>query len=369
VTASQQELDELRSAIRKFLQTRLPESELCHIADGKQLDVDLWSEMNAALGIHSLAIPEEFGGDGAGLPVMSVVFEELARAVAPVPYFSSFVATQALVLSGDDRHCQSLLPRFAEGTSRPTIAVAERDGSWDAALISTRAQPGDEGTWTLTGVKNWVPDGIGADVILVLARTTAGPTLFIVDPTSDGATLEPMRVLDETRPLATLQLQNTPAQLVGREGAGGQLLSRLLDVATLALSAEQVGIAQRCLEMSVEYAQVRTQFGRPIGSFQAVKHLCAEMLAQVELARAATDDAVHDAEEGHSTAAVAAAAAHLTCCTAAMYVAKETIQVLGGIGFTWDHPAHVYFRRAAASQLLLGGPAVNHERLLERMGI
>ena len=369
MTVSQQELDEFRSAVRKFLQTRLPDSELCRVADGKQLDVDLWSEMNAALGLHSLAIPEQFGGDGAGLPVMSVVFEELARAVAPVPYFSSFVATQALLLSGDDEQCKRLLPRLAEGMSRPTIAVAERDGSWDAALVGTRAQPAGDGRWTLTGVKNWVPDALGADVILVLARTTAGPTLFIVDPTSDGAALEPMRVLDETRPLATLRLKNTPAELVGREGAGGQLLSRLLDVATLALSAEQVGIASRCLEMSVEYARVRTQFGRPIGSFQAVKHLCAEMLAQVELARAATDDAVQQAAEGHSTAGVAAAAAHLTCCTAAMYVAKETIQVLGGIGFTWDHPAHVYFRRAAASQLLLGGPAVSHERLLERMGI
>jgi alkylation response protein AidB-like acyl-CoA dehydrogenase len=369
VTATQQELDELRSAIRKFLQARLPDSELCHIADGKQLDVDLWSEMNAALGIHSLAVPEEFGGDGAGLSVMSVVFEELARAVAPVPYFSSFVATQALLLSGDNDQCKRLLPRFAEGTSRPTIAVAERDGSWDAALISTRARPADEGAWTLTGVKNWVPDGLGADVILVLARTTAGPTLFIVDPTSDGAALEPMRVLDETRPLATLHLENTPAELVGREGAGGQLLPRLLDIATLALSAEQVGIASRCLEISVEYAKVRTQFGRPIGSFQAIKHLCAEMLTQVEMARAATDDAVRAAEHGRDTAAVAAAAAHVTCSTAAMYVAKETIQVLGGIGFTWDHPAHVYFRRAAACQLLLGGPAVSHERLLERMGI
>jgi alkylation response protein AidB-like acyl-CoA dehydrogenase len=369
VTPSQQELDELRSAIRKFLQARLPESDLCHIADGKQPDADLWSEMNAALGIHSLAIPERFGGDGAGLPVMAVVFEELARAAAPVPYFSSFVASQALLLSGDDEQCQRLLPRFAEGAGRPAIAIAERDGSWDAALISTKARSGDDGTWWLTGVKNWVIDGLGAEVILVLARTTAGPTLFVLDSISDGVSIEPMRVLDETRPLATLTLDNTPAELVGREGAGGQLLSRLLDVATLALSAEQVGIAARCLEISVEYAKVRTQFGRQIGSFQAVKHLCAEMLAQVEMARAATEDAMHDAQEQHRTAAVAAAAAHITCSTAAMFVAKETIQVLGGIGFTWDHHAHVYYRRAAASQLLLGGPAVSHERLLDRMGI
>ncbi|KQY06927.1 acyl-CoA dehydrogenase [Mycobacterium sp. Root135] len=369
MNASQTELDELRSAIRKFLQTRLPEAALPGIADGKPLENDLWSDLNTSLGLHSLAIPERFGGDGADLVVMSVVFEELGRAVAPVPYFSSFVAIHALLLSGDEEHSQRLLTRVAAGEGRPTIAIAERDGSWDAATISTRATSADDGTWTLTGKKTWVLDASGADVILVLARTTAGPTLFNVRPDASGTAVEPMRVIDETRPLFTLELQDTPAELVGREGGGGHLLARLLDVTVLALCAEQVGIAQRCLDISVEYAKTRTQFGRPIGSFQAVKHLCAEMLAHVEMARAATEDAIHEAESGQDTAAVAAAAAHVTCSAAAMFAAKEMIQVLGGIGFTWDHPAHVYFRRAASSQLLLGGPAVSHERLLERMGI
>ncbi len=369
MNATQAELDELRTAIRKFLQSRLPESELPHIADGKPLGSDLWSEMNAALGIHSLAIPERFGGDGAELSVLAVVFEELARAVAPVPYFSSFVAVQALLLSGDEEQCERLLPRFAKGLSRPTIAIAERDGSWDAALISTRARRAEDGSWSLTGTKNWVPDAVGAEVVLILARTTAGPTLFSINPGADGVAIELMRVVDETRPLFSVTLQDVHAEMIGREGGGGHLLARLLDVTVLALCAEQVGLAQRCLEISVEYAKVRTQFGRPIGSFQAVKHLCAEMLAHVEMARASTDAAVREARDGSDTAAIAAAAAHITCCTAASFVSKETIQVLGGIGFTWDHPAHVYFRRAASSQLLLGGPAVSHERLLERLGI
>jgi alkylation response protein AidB-like acyl-CoA dehydrogenase len=286
-----------------------------------------------------------------------------------VPYFSSFAAIQALILSGDEKQCDRMLPRFAAGDGRPTIAVAERDGSWDAALISTRARQATDGTWSLSGAKSWVPDVRGADVILVLARTTAGPTLFSVDPHADGVATEAMRVVDETRPLFSITFQDTAAELIGREGGGGALLSRLLDVTVLALCAEQVGIAQRCLEMSVDYAKVRMQFGRPIGSFQAVKHLCAEMLAHVEMARASTEDAVRDAQSGADGSAVAAAAAHLTCCNAAMFVAKETIQVLGGIGFTWDHPAHVYFRRAASTQLLLGGPSVSHERLLERLGI
>jgi alkylation response protein AidB-like acyl-CoA dehydrogenase len=369
VSATSEELDELRAAIRKFLLTRLPDTELAHLADGKPLDDDLYSEMNAALGIHSLAIPEQFGGDGADLPVLAVVFEELGRALAPLPYFSSFTATQALLLSGDDKHCRRVLSRLAADKGRPTIAIAERDGSWDAALISTRARERSDGSWSLTGAKNWVPDARGAEVILVLGRTTAGPTLFSVDPNAEGVTIEPMRVLDETRPLFTVTLQNSAAELVGRQGAGGHLLSQLLDVTVLALCAEQVGIAQRCLEISVDYAKVRNQFGRPIGSFQAVKHLCAEMLAHVEMARASAEEAIRSAQHNAPSAAVDAAAAHLTCCAAAMFAAKETIQVLGGIGFTWDHPAHVYFRRAASSQLLLGGPAVSHERLLERLGI
>lgn len=369
MTVSQEELDDLRATIRKFLQTHLPESELHELADGAVKGNDLWTESNSALGLHSLAVPERFGGDGADLNVMSVVFEELGRAAAPTPHLSTFIATQALLLSGDEEHCQHYLSGLVDGSSRPTIAIAERDGSWDAALISTRATPAADGTWTLSGMKNWVPDGADADVFLVWARTTAGPTVFSVDAHAPGASMEPMRVLDETRRLASLKLDATPAQMIGREGGGGVLLSRLLDVTAIALCAEQVGLAQKCLEISVDYAKVRNQFGRPIGSFQAVKHLCAEMLSHVEMARAATEDSVREAIDGQGDAAVTAASAHITCSAAAAFVAKETIQVLGGIGFTWEHPAHVYFRRAISSQMLLGGPAVSHERLLERMGI
>ncbi len=368
MTATPDELAELRSAVRKFLQSRLPESDLSNVADGKPLEIDLYAEMNAALGIHSLAIPERFGGDGAELSVLAVVFEELARAVAPAPYLSSFSAIQALLLSGDEDQCRQLLPGFAAGEGRPTVAIAEGDGSWDAALIRTRAHLVD-GVWILNGVKNWVPDAHGASVVLVLARTTAGPTLFRVDQAAAGMSIDPMRVIDETRPLFTVRLSDTPAEMIGREGGGGRLLAELLDITVLALSAEQVGLAQKCLEISVDYAKVRHQFGRPIGSFQAVKHLCAEILAHVELARASCEEAVLSAQEGAESTSIDAAAAHLTCSAAAVFAAKETIQVLGGIGFTWDHPAHVYFRRATSSQLLLGGPAVSHERLLDRLGI
>jgi alkylation response protein AidB-like acyl-CoA dehydrogenase len=370
VTASAQELDDLRATIRKFLDTRIPEQRLRELLETSDaFDADLWSEMTTSLGLHSLAVPEKFGGDEVGWAELSVVFEELGRALAPVPYLANVVAAQALLQAGDDAASQRYLPHLADGSMRATVAVAERDGSWDAATISTRATQDADGAWRLDGTKSWVPNAAGADVVFVFGRTTAGPTLFAVDPEAAGVERASMRVLDGTRPLWTLRLTSAPARLIGREGAAGAVLSRILDLAGLALACEQVGAAQRCLEISVEYAQVRVQFGRPIGTFQAVKHLCAEMLAQVEMARAATQDAARLTDENSIDAPAAAVAAHITCSTAAMFTAKETIQVLGGIGFTWDHPAHLYFRRAAASQMFLGGPARSHERLLDRLGI
>ncbi|MCW2515210.1 MAG: acrC 5 [Mycobacterium sp.] len=366
----QQELDELRTSIRKFLNTRMPESRVRELIESDApFDPELWAEMGSMLGVHGLAIPEKFGGDGFGLLAAAVVFEELGRALTPVPYFSTFVAAQTLLAVGDDDICAQYLPGVASGATRLSVAAAEKDGSWDAAVIKTRATQNPDGTWQLDGAKYFVPDAATAHLLIVFARTTAGPTVFAVDPAAQGVQITPMQVLDATRPLAVVTLTSAPAQLIGRQGGGGAVLARSLDFAALALAAEGVGAAQYGLEISVEYATMRQQFGRPIGSFQAVKHLCAEMLAQVELARAATEDALLLTDAGSPDSAIATAAAHITTSAAAMFVAKETIQVHGGVGFTWEHPAHFYFRRAKASQMLLGGPSLSHERLLDRMGI
>jgi alkylation response protein AidB-like acyl-CoA dehydrogenase len=370
VVGHQDELDELRTSIRKFLNARIPEARVRELIESDDpFDPELWAEMGSMLGVHGLAIPERFGGEGFGLLAASVVFEELGRALTPLPYFSTFVAAQTLLATSDDDACARYLPGVASGAMRLSVAAAEKDGSWDAAVIKTRAAEDPDGTWRLDGVKFFVPDAAVAHLLVVFSRTTAGPTLFAVDPAADSVQIAPMQVLDATRPLAVVTLNSAPAQLIGRQGAAGPVLARSLDYAALALAAEGVGAAQHCLDLSVEYATVRQQFGRPIGSFQAVKHLCAEMLTQVELARAATEDAVLLADAGSADSAVATAAAHITTSAAAMFVAKETIQVHGGIGFTWEHPAHLYFRRAKASQMLLGGPSLSHERLLERMGI
>ena len=232
------------------------------------------------------------------------------------------------------------------------------------------------GEWALSGKKSFVIDGAIADLVLVVARSIAGPALFAVDRGAPGLRAEPMTTLDPTRPMAALTFDQVPAVLIGAEGRGGRLMSRVLDLASVALAAEQAGGARRCLEMSAEYAKTRYQFGRPIGSFQAVKHKCADMLVRVELAEATAREAARLADEDAAAEpgvaaefAVAAATAHICCSQAYMFAAAENIQVHGGIGFTWEHPAHLYFRRAKSSELLFGGPAVYHERLLDRLGI
>jgi len=297
------------------------------------------------------------------------VLEEMGAALLCSPFFGTVVlAAQALLASGDKAACERYLPGIAAGETIATLAVAESSGSWDPAAIATRAERTADG-WALTGKKSFVIDGSIAGLVLVVAQAPAGPALFAVQSGARGLRTEPMTTLDPTRPMAVLTFDQVPGGLIGAEGEGGQLLNQVLDVACVALAAEQAGGARRCLEMSAEYARTRFQFGRAIGTFQAIKHKCADMLARVELAEAAAREAARLADEAAAESPVAAATAHITASAAYMFAAAENIQVHGGIGFTWEHPAHLYFRRAKASELLLGGPAVYHERLLARLGI
>ncbi|MFG2959384.1 acyl-CoA dehydrogenase family protein [Streptomyces sp. NPDC048291] len=371
MTADDRELSELRSAVREFLDAKSPEDAVRKLMESEpRFDPDVWAQATDQLRLPALAVPEEYGGDGFGPVELGVVLEEMGRALFCAPFFATVVlAAQALLASGDQEACARHLPGIAGGTTTATLAVAEDHGSWDPVLISTRAVPDGDGGWRLTGRKCFVVDGTTADLLLVVARTVAGPSLFAVDRAAVGVMAAPMETLDATRAMARLTLDAVPATLVGVQGAGGRLMADVLDIATVALAAEQAGGARRCLETSTEYARTRQQFGRPIGSFQAVKHKCADMLVQVELAEAAAREAALLAAEGAADFPVAAAVAHACCSRAYLSVAMENIQVHGGIGFTWEHPAHLYFRRAKSSQLLFGGPAVYHERLLDRLGI
>ncbi|MFH0180739.1 acyl-CoA dehydrogenase family protein [Streptomyces cacaoi] len=371
MTADESALRELRSSVREFLEDKSPEEAVRKLMESEpRFDPAVWAQAADQLRLPGLALPEEYGGDGFGMVELGVVLEESGRALWCAPLFATVVlAAQALLAAGDAAACARHLPGIAAGRTTATLAVAEDSGSWDPAMVSARAVPAGNGRWKLRGGKCFVVDGTTAELILVVARTVAGPSLFAVDRKATGLTAEPMETLDATRAMARLTFDAVPATLVGAEGAGGRIMARVLDTASTGLAAEQAGGARRCLEMSVDHARVRHQFGRPIGSFQAVKHKCADMLVQVELAEAASREAARLSDDESAESPVASAVAHACCSRAYMVAAMENIQVHGGIGFTWEHPAHLYFRRAKSSQLLFGGPAVYHERLLDRLGI
>jgi alkylation response protein AidB-like acyl-CoA dehydrogenase len=263
---------------------------------------------------------------------------------------------------------RDLLPGLAGGATVGTLAWTEEDGRWDPAGIAMAARPDGDG-WVLEGAKSFVLDGHTADLVLVAARTGTGLSLFSVDGGAAGLTRAWLPTLDQTRRLARLEFTGVRARLVGAEGAAGDVLARTLDQAAVALAAEQLGGSQRVLEMSVEYAKVRRQFGRPIGGFQAVKHKCADMLIGVESSRSAVLHAAAVIDADPPDRPEVASLAKSYCSETYFAAAAENIQIHGGIGFTWEHDAHLYFKRAASSRLFLGDPAHHRERIARRIGL
>jgi alkylation response protein AidB-like acyl-CoA dehydrogenase len=370
--ASAAELATLRTTVRDFLAAKSGPAQVRVAMQSEHgYDEALWRQAAEQLSLPALALPAEYDGDGYSFIELAVVLEELGRALVPSPFLASVVlAAGALLAADEDAALQNYLPGIASGKVTATLAVAERDGSWDPQRWQTSGVL-DRGSWQLTGTKWFVLDGSSADLLLVVARTESGPSLFAVNPAATGLARSALPTLDLTRPMARIDFDDTPAELIGVAGRAGTVLDRVLDLASAALAAEQVGGARACLEASASYARERVQFGRPIGSFQAVKHKCADMMVRVELAAAAAEEAAQAIAgvEGTAEASLAAAVAHAVCSEAFLFTAMENIQVHGGIGFTWEHQAHLYFRRAKSSQLLLGGPAVYYERLLQRAGV
>jgi alkylation response protein AidB-like acyl-CoA dehydrogenase len=375
-TSSAGELAELRSAIRDFLAAKSGEQQVrAAIETERGYDDDLWRQMAGQLGLTSLALPEEYGGDGFGFTELQVVLEELGRSLAPSPFLASVVlAAGAILAAGDEAAAKAYLPGIAAGSTTAALAVAESSGLWSPRQLTATARPAaDSGGWRLSGSKQFVLHGATADLLVVAAQTRQGPGFFAVEPGHCGPTLTrtALRTLDLTRPMAAIEFSDTPATAIGAAGAAGPALDAVLDLAMTAVAAEQAGAARACLEASAAYARERHQFGRAIGSFQAVKHKCADMLVKVELAQAAATEAARAAAGDPDAAPLpqAAAVAHAVCSESLMFVAAENIQVHGGIGFTWEHPAHLYFRRAKASQLMFGGPGFYFEHLLRRSGL
>jgi len=373
--AFSEEQEELRRIVRQFLDSKSPESVVRELMETESgYDESMWNQMAEQMGLQGLIIPEEFGGSGYSYIELIVVLEEMGRALLPAPYFSTVaLATNALLHSGDDAAKKEFLPGIASGETIATVAFTEDNGRWDEqgiTMTATKPSGGGSGDgYTLSGTKMFVIDGHTANLLIVAARGDNGVSLFTVPADADGVTRTPLSTMDQTRKQARVEFNNTPARLLGSEGGGWQTLERMLDLAAVALSAEMVGGAQKCLDMSVEYAKVRVQFGRPIGSFQAIKHKCADMLLEVESGKSAAYYAGWCAAELNDELPSVASLAKAYCSEAYFHAAAENIQIHGGIGFTWEHPAHLYFKRAKSSELLLGDPTYHRELLAQRIGI
>jgi alkylation response protein AidB-like acyl-CoA dehydrogenase len=372
VTAEQ---EELRASVRRFLADRAPISavrELMDTTDG--VDQAVWRQAGEQLGLQGIAIPEEYGGAGFSFAEQAIVLEELGAALYGGPYLASAVlAASALLASSDEGAKKTYLPGIASGELIATLAFTEEDGSWDVEAVRLAATRDGDG-WRLDGRKSFVLDGHTAGLILVVGRTGDELSLFAVpaDPVlanTAGLTRTPLPTLDQTRKLARLDFTAVPAQLVGSVGDGAAVLGRTLDVAAIAQAAEQLGGAQRALDMAVDYLKVRHQFGRPIGSFQALKHRCADLLLEVESLRSAVQYAAAVVAENSDEIPVVASLVKAYASDVYFHVAAENIQLHGGIGFTWEHDAHLYFKRAKASELFLGDASYHRERLATRIGL
>jgi alkylation response protein AidB-like acyl-CoA dehydrogenase len=368
------EQQELRESVRRFLADRVPLPRVRELMDSPDGTDDMtWSYAGSQLGLQAIAIPEEFGGAGFTFAEQAIVLEELGAALYPGPYLASAVlAANALLASSDDEAKRDLLPGIATGETVATLAFTEDDGSWEpdaTTLTATRAGAQPDGGWTLDGHKSFVLDGYTAGLILAVARTADGLSLFAVAADADGLSRKELPTLDQTRRLARLEFRSVPARLIGAVGEGAAILNKTLDIAAIAQAAEQLGGAQRALDMAVSYAKVRYQFGRPIGSFQAIKHRCADLLLEVESLRSAVGYAAAAVAEESTEVPVVAALVKALASDTYFHVAAENIQIHGGIGFTWEHDAHLYFKRAKASELFLGDASYHRERLATRIGV
>jgi alkylation response protein AidB-like acyl-CoA dehydrogenase len=347
--------------VRRFLADKSPVSEVRRLmATEAGYDTAVWAQFGQ-LGLTGLTIPDKYGGAGCGPVEQLIVCEEMGAALLCAPYLASAVlAAGALLASGDAAAQADLLPQIASGETIATLAVPEDDGSWAPGEFKVTARrSGDR--YLLDGRKSFVLDGTIAGLILVAASSDNGPALFAVDGDAPGLSRQAMQTIDMTRKQAVLTFSRTPGQPVGQPGAAAEIVAQAVRGGVLALAAEQVGGAQRCLDMAVAHAKVRHQFGRPVGSFQAVKHMCADMLLEVESARSAAYHAAWAAADGAADLPLVASLAKAYCSEAYFHVAASNIQVHGGIGFTWEHDAHLYYRRAKSAEVMLGTPASHRE--------
>ncbi len=364
-----EEHEELRATVRQFFEDHSDEQAVReHMRSARGWDSETWKQMAEQIGLAGLIVPEAYDGADLGAVELGIVMEEMGRALVCAPYLSSAVmATYTLLHCAGEPTRKELLPGMALGECTATLAWVEADGRWDLAGIEMRAEADGDG-FLLSGAKHWVIDGHTAEEILVAAHSDAGLEIFRVSADAAGLEREALPELDLTRKLANLRFENTPASRIS-EGDVRAGLEKVLALGCAALAAEQAGGAQACLDMATDYARTRLQFGRPIGSYQSIKHKCAELLVEVEFAKTAAYYACRCAAEDPGELMEASRIAKSYCSETYYHTAAENIQIHGGMGFTWEHPAHLYFKRAKASELLFGDPAQHREALAAQIGL
>ncbi len=369
------EQEQFRTMLRRFLSEKSPPAEVRRLmATDAGFERDTWRKLNADMGLSAVHIPEAYGGQGFGFVELAIVLEEMGRALLCGPYFSSVVlAANAVLNAGTEDQKQALLPGIAAGETVAALAFTEENGRWDSSGVTMTATPSG-GSYRLDGVKSFVLDGHTADLIVVLARQPGrsgdeGLSFFTVRGDAKGLERRLLKSVDATRKLAMLKFNGVQAELLGEAGAAAAPFARTLDQAAVCLANEMVGGADRLRQSALEYVMMRMQFGRPIASFQAIKHKCADMLVEVELAKSAAYYAAEALAEGAADLPAIASLAKACAADAFMQTARETIQLHGGIGFTWDNDTHLWFKRAKSSEVFLGSPTYHRELLMQRWNV
>jgi alkylation response protein AidB-like acyl-CoA dehydrogenase len=367
-----EEQQDFRSSVRRLVADRAPMQRVRDIAESDGHDEDLWRRLTLDLGVAGLHVPEEYGGSGASLEETAVVVEVLGGSLAPVPVLTSAVATEAVLRLASDDQRKRLLPELALGERVAVLAVA---GARDVATVASGVRArGDRREVVLDGEVAYALQAAAADVLLIPAVDETGEVaVYVVDSRASGLDITPLPAFDRTRPVSALRLRAVRGERLGDGSSDASAqLDRIVDVARALLAIELVGAGDACLALAVEHATNRVQFNRPIGSFQAVKHICAEMAIELDAARAAAMFAVMTAATTDDAAsaqlAIAAPVAKAQAADACLRCAESTIQVHGGMGFTWEHDAHLYFRRARSAAALFGSSAQHRALLAERVG-
>jgi alkylation response protein AidB-like acyl-CoA dehydrogenase len=354
----------LADSVRKFVADRSPLTSLRQlIASGEPYDAAVWKQMTAQLGLAGLTIPESYGGVGAGYSALSVALTELGAGLVASPLLACVLAAEVLLRLDDDAAKNELLPKIAGGELIATLAVASSAGGHVTAAGSGAASAA-----TLTGSVSPVLSGAEADVLLVPADDGSGGTvIYLVDGGADGMSRTRLTAVDHSRSLARIALAGTPGRALAGDAAAA--LAAASDIANLALAAESAGAMKACLDMTSAYARIRVAFGQPIGAFQAVKHRLADMAKSWELGNAALRDAARAGDENPARFGVAASVARVLLASEYADAAVDTVQLHGGIGFTWEHDAHLYYKNGLSNKVLLGGPGEQLDRLASSLGI